>query len=282
MVAPDGGPATTDPWSPYGIRTSLDRSAFLVDLATTAERAGLSVEQIHTEYGHDQLEVSLAPDHPGGGRRRRDSDAHRARPGGRPARLANLVRPGAVRRDCGQRGTPAPFVGRRARPAVLRRGRPLRDPPGRWVRHRRRPRHAARPHRRLCGLGAVGAAPQAGQLGWRGGVLGSGEPRSGGAVHRGHAGQPTRRQRRTQTHRPERQPLPGRGGVPGQRVARDRSRARAARRDPRELRRSAGATHHRCPPTSAPPSRRSRVPRSPRSCSPPRSSKHLSQCGVTR
>jgi glutamine synthetase len=64
MVAPDGGPATTDPWSPYGIRTSLDRSAFLVDLATTAERAGLSVEQIHTEYGHDQLEVSLAPTTP--------------------------------------------------------------------------------------------------------------------------------------------------------------------------------------------------------------------------
>jgi glutamine synthetase len=61
MVASDGSPATTDPWSPYGIRTSLDRSAFLVDLAASAERAGLDVEQIHTEYGHDQLEVSLAP-----------------------------------------------------------------------------------------------------------------------------------------------------------------------------------------------------------------------------
>jgi glutamine synthetase len=61
MIAPDGGPASMGPWSPYGIRTSLDRSAFLVDLATTAERAGLSVEQIHTEYGRDQLEVSLAP-----------------------------------------------------------------------------------------------------------------------------------------------------------------------------------------------------------------------------
>jgi glutamine synthetase len=64
MIAPDGGPASTGPWSPYGIRTSLDRSAFLVDLATTAERAGLSIEQIHTEYGHDQLEVSLAPTTP--------------------------------------------------------------------------------------------------------------------------------------------------------------------------------------------------------------------------
>jgi glutamine synthetase len=64
MLAPDGGPATTEPWSPYGIRTSLDRSAFLVDLATSAERAGLRIEQLHTEYGHDQLEMSLAPETP--------------------------------------------------------------------------------------------------------------------------------------------------------------------------------------------------------------------------
>ncbi|WP_422742936.1 glutamine synthetase [Mycobacterium sp. WMMD1722] len=61
MLAADAGPATTEPWSPYGIRTSLDRSAFLVDLMTAAERAGLAVEQLHTEYGHDQLEMSLAP-----------------------------------------------------------------------------------------------------------------------------------------------------------------------------------------------------------------------------
>ncbi|WP_242455909.1 glutamine synthetase family protein [Mycolicibacterium sp. P1-18] len=64
MLAADGEPASTGPWSPYGIRTSLDHSAFLVDLATTADRAGLSIEQIHTEYGHDQLEVSLAPTTP--------------------------------------------------------------------------------------------------------------------------------------------------------------------------------------------------------------------------
>ena len=64
MLALDGGPASSAPWSPYGIRTSLERSAFLVDLAGSAERAGLRIEQIHTEYGHDQLEVSLAPDTP--------------------------------------------------------------------------------------------------------------------------------------------------------------------------------------------------------------------------
>jgi glutamine synthetase len=64
MLSPDVGHATNEPWSPYGVRTSLDRSAFLVDLAAAAERAQLPVEQIHTEYGHDQIEVSLAPDTP--------------------------------------------------------------------------------------------------------------------------------------------------------------------------------------------------------------------------
>jgi glutamine synthetase len=64
MLSPDAGHATNEPWSPYSVRTSLDRSAFLVDLAVAAERAELPVEQIHTEYGHDQIEVSLAPNTP--------------------------------------------------------------------------------------------------------------------------------------------------------------------------------------------------------------------------
>ena len=64
MLRLDGNHASAEPWSPYGVRTSLDRSAFLVDLAAAAERAGLSIEQVHTEYGHDQLEISLAPTTP--------------------------------------------------------------------------------------------------------------------------------------------------------------------------------------------------------------------------
>jgi glutamine synthetase len=64
MLALDGSHASAAPWSPYGVRTSLDRCAFLVDLAVAAERAGLVIEQLHTEYGHDQLEVSLAPTTP--------------------------------------------------------------------------------------------------------------------------------------------------------------------------------------------------------------------------
>lgn len=61
LLTPDGEHASAHPWSPYGIRTSLNHAAFLTDLATTAETAGLSIEQLHTEYGHDQIEISLAP-----------------------------------------------------------------------------------------------------------------------------------------------------------------------------------------------------------------------------
>lgn len=61
LLSDDGDHASAEPWSPYGMRTSLDRSGFLVDLALAAEMAGLEIEQLHTEYGHDQVEVSLAP-----------------------------------------------------------------------------------------------------------------------------------------------------------------------------------------------------------------------------
>ncbi|MFC6343934.1 hypothetical protein ACFP8W_18270, partial [Nocardioides hankookensis] len=64
LLSADGGHATTAPWSPYGLRTSLELAAFLVDLMTAADRAGLVIDQVHTEYGHDQLEISLAPGDP--------------------------------------------------------------------------------------------------------------------------------------------------------------------------------------------------------------------------
>ena len=96
MLSPDGGHASTDPWSPYGMRTSLDRSAFLVDLAVAAERAGLSIEQIHTEYGHDQLEVSLAPTTPSPPRRRHPARIVIGRAAA-TARPADLLLAGAVR-----------------------------------------------------------------------------------------------------------------------------------------------------------------------------------------
>lgn len=64
LLGPDGGHATTDTWSPYGIRPALERAAFLTDLNDAAQRAGLPLDQLHTEYGHDQFEISLAPSDP--------------------------------------------------------------------------------------------------------------------------------------------------------------------------------------------------------------------------
>jgi glutamine synthetase len=64
LLAEDGGHASAGAWAPYGLRTSLERSSFLVDLTDAAERAGLALEQVHMEYGHDQVEVSLSPTDP--------------------------------------------------------------------------------------------------------------------------------------------------------------------------------------------------------------------------
>jgi glutamine synthetase len=64
LLGPDGERATTRGWAPYGLGSSLARADLLVDLAETAERAGLGIEQLHMEYGRDQLEVSLSPADP--------------------------------------------------------------------------------------------------------------------------------------------------------------------------------------------------------------------------
>ena len=64
LLGPDGGHATTGARSPYGLRTSLEQAAFLVDLTEAAARVGLGLEQLHMEYGQDQLEVSLSPADP--------------------------------------------------------------------------------------------------------------------------------------------------------------------------------------------------------------------------
>ena len=64
LLGADLGHATAAPWTPYGLRTSLEQADFLVDLTHAAAGAGLAIEQLHMEYGHDQLEVSLAPTAP--------------------------------------------------------------------------------------------------------------------------------------------------------------------------------------------------------------------------
>lgn len=64
LLAQDGGHASAGTWSPYGLRPSLERSAFLVDVTEAAAGAGIGVEQLHMEYGPDQFEVSLSPTDP--------------------------------------------------------------------------------------------------------------------------------------------------------------------------------------------------------------------------
>ena len=61
LVAGDGSALTDSPWTPYGVTGLLDREAFLSDLVTAAERAGLAIEQLHAEYGRNQFELSLPP-----------------------------------------------------------------------------------------------------------------------------------------------------------------------------------------------------------------------------
>ncbi|MFF0813802.1 glutamine synthetase [Rhodococcus sp. NPDC003318] len=54
----------TPGWSAYGLGSALRRRKFVTDLLAAAGRAGLTVEQVHAEYGTDQFEISLAPADP--------------------------------------------------------------------------------------------------------------------------------------------------------------------------------------------------------------------------
>ncbi|TIC79480.1 glutamine synthetase [Nocardioides sp. GY 10127] len=61
VLAPDGSHSTTSPWSPYSVRTSLAHAGLLREVTARFAAAGLPIEQLHDEYGHDQLELSLPP-----------------------------------------------------------------------------------------------------------------------------------------------------------------------------------------------------------------------------
>jgi glutamine synthetase len=64
LVAPDGSLLDPAGWAAYGMSAVVERRAFLVDLTETLERAKISTEQIHPEYGTHQFEVSFAPKTP--------------------------------------------------------------------------------------------------------------------------------------------------------------------------------------------------------------------------
>lgn len=48
-------------WAAYGLGVLQQTEPFVKDLLSTAARAGLEIEQVHAEYGHNQLEISLPP-----------------------------------------------------------------------------------------------------------------------------------------------------------------------------------------------------------------------------
>jgi glutamine synthetase len=64
LVAPDGSPLEATGWVPYGPAGLLDREEFINDLLSETQSAGLSIEQIHAEFGPHQFEFSLPPREP--------------------------------------------------------------------------------------------------------------------------------------------------------------------------------------------------------------------------
>ena len=61
LVAPDGSALETGSWVPYGATGLLDHAELVDDLLTSCDRAGIPLEQVHAEYGRQQLELSLPP-----------------------------------------------------------------------------------------------------------------------------------------------------------------------------------------------------------------------------
>lgn len=61
LVQPDGSALESGSWVPYGVTGLLDHAAFVDDLVTSCAAAGAPLEQVHAEYGRQQLELSMPP-----------------------------------------------------------------------------------------------------------------------------------------------------------------------------------------------------------------------------
>lgn len=60
LTHPDGS-VLPNSWAPYGVTGLLDRHEFVGDLFDAMALAGVSLEQLHSEYGLNQFEFSLPP-----------------------------------------------------------------------------------------------------------------------------------------------------------------------------------------------------------------------------
>jgi glutamine synthetase len=61
LVQPGGSALEGGSWIPYGVTGLLDHAAFVDDLVTSCAAAGAPLEQVHAEYGRQQLELSMPP-----------------------------------------------------------------------------------------------------------------------------------------------------------------------------------------------------------------------------
>ena len=64
LVGPDGAQLPSNLWAQYGLAGVLEFEGFVRDVMNAAAAAGVSIEQLHPEYGANQFEFSLTPRDP--------------------------------------------------------------------------------------------------------------------------------------------------------------------------------------------------------------------------
>jgi glutamine synthetase len=64
LVGPDGSRLPSHLWAQYGLAGVLEHEGFVRDVIDAANSSGISVEQLHPEYGVNQFEISMAPQPP--------------------------------------------------------------------------------------------------------------------------------------------------------------------------------------------------------------------------
>ncbi len=64
LVGPDGGRLPSVLWAPYGAAGAFEHEEFVREVLADCRTAGVSVEQLHPEYGRNQFEMSLEPRDP--------------------------------------------------------------------------------------------------------------------------------------------------------------------------------------------------------------------------
>jgi glutamine synthetase len=64
LVGPDGSRLPAHLWAQYGLAGVLEYEGFVRDVTNAATGSGVSIEQLHPEYGPNQFEISLTPQSP--------------------------------------------------------------------------------------------------------------------------------------------------------------------------------------------------------------------------